>query len=106
MSVIYLSGPMTGYPDFNRPMFNSAAAKLRAEGHEVYNPAEYKFDGEFPVREAFAEYCQFICTKADTIAMLPGWEFSKGATMEYRLAKICGLKISLLSEANAKAGRV
>lgn len=106
MSVIYLSGPMTGFPDFNRSLFHSAAAKLRAEGHEVYNPAEYKFDGEFPSREAFAEYCQFICTKADTIAMLPGWEFSKGATMEYRLAKICGLKISLLSEANAKAGRV
>lgn len=105
MSVIYLSGPMTGFPNFNRPAFHAAATKLRSEGHEVYNPAEYKFDGEFPVREAFAEYCDFICTKADTIAMLPGWEFSKGSMVEYRLAKTCGLKIRLLSEANAKAGR-
>lgn len=102
---VYLSGPMQGYPEFNYPLFNKVAAELREQGHEVYNPAEYKFEGEFPVREAFAEYCNFICTKADTIAMLPGWEFSKGATMEYRLAKICGLKISLLSESVAKAAK-
>lgn len=96
---------MTGLPNLNMPAFHAAATKLRSEGHEVYNPAEYKFEGEFPVRDAFAEYCKFICKKADTIAMLPGWEFSKGATMEYRLAKICGLKIRLLSEPTAKVAK-
>ena len=37
---VYLSGPMTGLPDFNRPAFHAAAAALRAQGYVVINPAE------------------------------------------------------------------
>ena len=55
MKHIYLSGPMTGYPDFNRASFHAAAAKLRDEGHWVYNPAEYEYEGDFPLRAAMAE---------------------------------------------------
>ena len=96
MKHIYLSGPMTGYPDFNRASFHAAAAKLRDEGHWVYNPAEYEYEGDFPLRAAMAEFCHVICTTCDTIAMLPGWESSKGAMVEYKLAMYCGLKLKLL----------
>ena len=41
MKKIYLSGPMTGFKDYNYQMFNDAAKKLRAEGFEVVNPAEF-----------------------------------------------------------------
>ena len=37
---MYLSGPMTGMAENNFPAFHDAAAKLRAGGHEVVNPAE------------------------------------------------------------------
>lgn len=37
---IYVSGPMTGKPEFNYPAFNAAAKRLRDEGHFVINPAE------------------------------------------------------------------
>lgn len=37
---IYLAGPMSGLPDLNYPAFHAAAAKLRAMGHVVLNPAE------------------------------------------------------------------
>ncbi|MBT9158943.1 MAG: hypothetical protein DDT26_00192 [Dehalococcoidia bacterium] len=37
---IYISGPMTGLHDLNFPAFRDAAAKLRAIGYEVVNPAE------------------------------------------------------------------
>ena len=40
MTRVYIAGPMTGLPDFNYPAFNAAAAKLRALGLEVLNPAE------------------------------------------------------------------
>ena len=91
--VIYLSGPMTGYPEFNYPLFRSIAAHLRAQGHRVYNPAEYPWEGRFPVREAFAAFSAFICTEADTLLLLPGWEHSKGVSAEKALAENCGIEI-------------
>ena len=94
MAIIYLSGPMTGYPESNYPAFNAAAADLRAMGHRVYNPAEFPHDGDeasFPLRRAFAAYSAFICLEADTIVVLPGWEKSRGAAAEMALARVCGL---------------
>lgn len=93
---IYLSGPMTGLPQYNYPAFHAAAGVLRSQGHEVYNPAEFPFEGDldaFPIREAFAEYCEYICKQADTIILLEGWEASKGVSAELALAKNCGLQV-------------
>jgi hypothetical protein len=91
---IYLSGPMSGYPLQNYPLFRKVAAELRSDGHEVYNPAEYVHaEPEFPLRKAFAEYAQFICLEADAIVLLPGWESSLGVSAELALAKNCRLDI-------------
>ncbi len=35
---LYLSGPMTGCPDLNRPAFDAAEKRLTAQGHFVINP--------------------------------------------------------------------
>lgn len=96
MAIIYLSGPMTGYPESNYPAFNVTAAVLRSYGHKVYNPAEFPHDGDeasFPIRRAFAAYTSFICLEADTIVVLPGWQNSRGARAEVALARVCGLEV-------------
>lgn len=93
---IYLSGPMTGYPESNYPAFEAATSALRAAGHLVYTPHEFLSPGkpsQKDLRRAFAAYCRFICEDADTIVLLPGWEKSLGVSAELALAKNCGLDI-------------
>lgn len=100
MKIIYLAGPMTGIKDYNYPEFNRAAAWLRSQGHEVFSPAELDMPGyEDPavLRKAFAVEFEFICLKANTIALLPGWEHSKGAFAEWALAKALGHELMYLT---------
>lgn len=46
IKVVYISGPMTGRPDYNHPNFNRVANRLRAAGYRVINPAERTVDSE------------------------------------------------------------
>ena len=38
---VYVSGPMTGYKDLNKPEFHKTALKLRKKGYRVVDPAEF-----------------------------------------------------------------
>lgn len=101
---LYLAGPMTGYPDLNFPAFHAAAKSLRAAGYEVVNPAELTAHGLFAVLSAKLQrrwagwlrcsnwrQCMVIDIRelvlCDGIALLPAWEHSKGASLEYRIAR-------------------
>lgn len=90
---VYLAGPMTGYPEFNYPAFHEGAARLRALGFRVLNPAE-NFGGD-QTRD-YREYMRAdaaMILSADGIALLPGWERSKGARFELHLAQLLGLSV-------------
>lgn len=41
MKSVYVSGPMTGYPDFNFKAFDGVAAELRSGGVKVFSPADH-----------------------------------------------------------------
>lgn len=91
MKLIYLSGPMTGLPDFNYPAFDKAAALFREGGHLVFNPAEYaremkENEGVFDLKKAMSKYLMYLCEVATTIVLLPGWEQSQGAKLEHAAA--------------------
>lgn len=94
---IYLAGPMSGLPDFNYPAFHAAAAKLRALGHEVLNPAENPVPpcGTWQgyMRLALAQLVQCEC-----IVLLPGWSDSRGALVERELAQTLGMDLSYFAE--------
>ncbi|KIL35199.1 hypothetical protein SD71_16055 [Cohnella kolymensis] len=84
MQVIYLSGPMSGIENLNFPEFNRIAQQLRGLGHKVINPAEV----DQPVKEWSACMRNDIAElmKADTLALLKGWETSSGAGVEISIA--------------------
>lgn len=92
---IYLAGGMRGIPDLNFPAFHAAAQKLRLEGFEVFNPAAANLEG-MPIGKILAYELTWICEQAEAIALLPGWESSKGATAEHATAEAIGLKIIFL----------
>jgi nucleoside 2-deoxyribosyltransferase len=90
---IYIAGPMTGLPVFNFPAFHDAAARLRKAGWDVVNPAE-NFDGRTDLsREYYLRTDVRLLTECDAIAMLRGWEESRGARLEHLLARELGLKL-------------
>lgn len=107
MRTVYLAGPMTGLPEYNFPAFDHAAEILAEQGYTVFNPAQMDRDVGFDpssaqvssafLRDALRRDLAAICD-ADAIAMLPGWEKSGGARIEWLLAAHLGLEIIYLSE--------
>lgn len=96
---LYIAGPMTGLPDFNRPAFHAAAAQLRAAGYEVVSPAE--LDSTHPIADpdgpgAWGRYMRrdipHLLT-CDALALLPGWTDSKGARLETHIAQELGMRM-------------
>lgn len=88
---VYLSGPMTGHPDWNYPAFHNAAAKLRASGYAVVNPAE-AYDGNttLPFDVYLRHDLRSILQDCDTIVVLEGWEKSPGAVLEVAVGAALG----------------
>lgn len=89
MTRIYLSGPMTGLPDFNYPAFNAEAARLRSLGYTVENPAEN------PDQSNWGDYMKVALRQmltCDVIAVLPGWAKSRGAWLEVSIAERVGME--------------
>ena len=113
---VYVAGPMRGIPEFNYPAFTTATAKLRTQGHEVFNPTEQDLIRDnkdwgrevpsgnlreaeakgFSLRTALGDDLAFICKYADAVALLPGWVHSKGARAERATAEALGLQVILL----------
>lgn len=91
-SKIYVSGKMRGLPDHGFALFNDASARLRAEGFEVFNPAE---NPEQPSWEEYMKYDLANLVKCDFVYVLDNWRDSRGARIEVRLAR--ELKIPVIS---------
>jgi hypothetical protein len=90
---IYLAGPVSSMPDYNRAAFARAADRLREEGHSVFNPTAANLEDGRPLRKIMSYLLIWLCEEADAIALLPGYRRSGGAMIEYMLAKYLGLKI-------------
>lgn len=83
---------MTGVADNNFPAFDAAADGLRRRGFDVVNPAEIKPDGLTTWQNCMRADLQAMLT-CDAIALLSGWENSKGAHLELHLAHRVGMAV-------------
>ena len=99
---IYISGPMTGIePREYRRRFREAEAILRRHGYGCINPCRV-WPCRFPwlyrlmnallgKRLTYAVILAYdlilLMTRADGIAMLPGWQASRGAQIENYTAR-------------------
>lgn len=91
---VYVSGPMTGYPGWNIPAFNAAAFRLRQLGHDVLNPADGGADNTG--KKTWADYLRediVLVAQADAVAVLPGWQESRGAALEVHIAHALGMTV-------------
>lgn len=90
MSTLYIDGPMTGLPELNRTAFFEAEQRLAKYGYPTFDPT---------CQEAGQTRTDYMCLgisdvlAADSIAVLPGWEASRGARLEARVAVGLGLPI-------------
>lgn len=89
---VYISGPITGMPEENKPAFAAEAVRLLALGYQVENPA----DVVLPDGATWADFMRadipllLACTH---IRMLDGWTMSKGARLEHHIAISLGLEV-------------
>lgn len=89
---LYISGPMTGHEDFNRPAFHEAARLLRQAGYKVTNPAEKGL----PITATWLQHMRAdikAMMDCDGLAILPGWQNSRGANAEINLAHALGMNV-------------
>lgn len=90
---VYISGPITGVDNYQE-IFERAEMKLETLGFEPVNPCKGEEPGhswEWYMKRDIKKLCD-----CDIICLLPGWEESKGAMMEYDVALKLGLEIKVL----------
>lgn len=95
---LYIAGPMTGLPEFNYPAFNAAAKALAEVGYETLNPVDNVPDVEKPTWLDFMRMSLVQISQADGLAVLPGWQDSRGADIEVTLANDLGLPVRMVRD--------
>lgn len=105
----YLSGPMSGYPQYNFPAFAQAAETLRGFGYNLVSPAELddpevyaavindpqgtSLDSDDHARLLARDLVIVSLPNCVGCMVLPGWQVSVGALAETYVADVLGKQI-------------
>jgi hypothetical protein len=104
---VYVSGPISGRPrEQYRLEFATAAAVLAANGHIPCNPTTQNGLPPGLPWESYMRADIGLLTSCDAICMLPGWQASRGASIEHDLALKLGLPVMRLDHHNRLVPRV
>ena len=98
----FISGPMTGYENFNFDHFNMISAKLTSYGIKHVNPVtickKYKKNDVLNSKAVFdkmVEEQQVAQRECNTLILLNGWEKSAGVRLELNTAIDLSMRIIL-----------
>lgn len=99
MTLIFISGPMTGIADLNKPAFMKADEDLQDAGYMTFNPhttpAPSSIEG-MTAKDIWKYYMKIAIrklTECDEMYLLAHWQNSIGSVWEYRIAKMLGIPI-------------
>ena len=90
--IVYLSGPISGNPDFREAFANAKKDLEEKGGVLVINPAGLNgvaSDGVLGYEDYMSMDEDMIC-KADVLVLLPGWQNSPGCNRELGYAEALG----------------
>lgn len=89
----YVCGPVTGYSDLNRHLFEAAAEQLSEIGMDPVIPHDFvPWDA---AREVAMRIClSVLCAGGiDALAVLPGFSDSEGSCLEVAVADAIGISV-------------
>ncbi len=92
---IYISGPITGIADLNRPAFAHISNQLHQKGYMPINPLDFFTDEEQKLLtwdKAMRSDVKHLLPCGACI-MLPDWNNSAGATFEFITAKTLNIPV-------------
>lgn len=102
---VYLSGPVTGTVGYKESFRFAEDVCKRLGAKSVYNPVAKLEFFRGRTHEQYMRHCLNALTLGnihdgsrdfDTIVMLPGWQHSRGASVEAQVARECGIDIVTL----------
>lgn len=94
---LYIAGPMSGLPEFNYPAFFAAEKALRQAGYETINPARTEGREGCKTWQDYMRAGVRDVADSDGVALLPGWQDSRGAVAERDLARSIDLSVEPLA---------
>lgn len=90
--IYYLSGPMSGYPEYNYPEFERTKKNLERQGYKIVSPHECEPDpdagsiSEEQLWENMMVKCMAKMEECNGIILMEGWPESRGARRELEYA--------------------
>lgn len=100
---VYISGPITGTKGYMK-RFADAEADIAAAGYTPINPA--KVNAMLPPELSHADYMATsiaMLSICDVIYMLPGWQESRGCSIEFEYAYSNGITICFARQQDKEA---